>query len=179
MYCPERLHDNHSENKSLEDLQRYWLKIFEKTSDLNFKYKISFTGGEITVNKNFLPFIIWLKQYYGNRIDKILVTSNGSASFNFYKKLGMQVDNMSFSVHSEHIDETKFFNTIVKLKKSLGTKKFLHVNIMNEFWNQERIPIYIKICEQNHISYSLSEIDYNLKTRTVPIFKGKLNYDAN
>jgi molybdenum cofactor biosynthesis enzyme MoaA len=179
MYCPERLHNSYSNNKSFEELQSYWLKIFENTQEQNLKYKISFTGGEITVNKNFLPFVIWLRQNYSDRIDKILVTTNGSASLNYYKKLFEQVDNISFSVHSEHIDEKKFFDTVVKLKKTLNPKKFVHVNIMNEFWNQERIPIYIKICEQNNISYSLSEIDYSLKTRAVPILKGRHNYDVH
>lgn len=175
MYCPPTFHNKIDKSHSKEKLITAWQSIYEQTSFKKLKYKISFTGGEVTTNKNFLPFVEWLIANYKDVIFKILVTTNGSASYRYYLDLFQLVDNISFTVHSEHINEQKFFNTIIKLKKTISDDKFLHVNIMNEFWNIDRINEYIKICKQNKISYTVNQIDYSVQTRTFPIHKGKLN----
>ena len=179
MYCPTYLHDDISANKSFEELQTNWIKIFEATKQKNLKYKISFSGGEVTINKNFLPFLEWFTSNYQPYIGKILVTSNGSASYRYYSNLLKHIDNLSLSVHSEHVNEQKFFETVIKLQADYKNKKFIHVNLMNEFWNQERIKYYENICKKYHISYSVNEIDYSLKTREQPIMKGKLNFEIH
>jgi MoaA/NifB/PqqE/SkfB family radical SAM enzyme len=177
MYCPPAWHNN-TDNAmhSLSTLQNAWTRILEKTSNLELPYKISFSGGEVTINKNFLPFVTWLKQNYQDKIFSLLLTTNGSASQSYYSKLFESVDNVSFSFHSEHADEQKFFDTVLYLKNTIGADKFLHVNIMNEFWNQHQIPHYVKLLQDNQISHSVNEVDYKLQTRTVPIFK-KDTYD--
>ena len=85
------------------------------------------------------------------------------------------VDNITFSVHTEHINEQKFFKMIIELHKMLSKDKHLHVAIMNEHWNQSRIPLYTKLLDENNISYGVNEIDYTYQTREHPIFLGKLN----
>jgi len=177
MYCSPKWHDNSSRVKSMEELQNVWLNVFDKTKNLNLPYKISFTGGELTANKNFLPFVTWLKNNYSKYLFKVLVTTNGSASTGYYQKMFEAVDNISFSLHSEHIDEQKFFNKLIQLRKKLLPNNFIHVDIMNEFWNQARIPHYIQLLESNNISYSVNEIDYNYQTRAIPIMKGNLNLE--
>jgi len=179
MYCPTYLHDDTSSNKSLEEFKANWVKIFEATKQKNLKYKISFSGGEVTINKNFIPFLEWLTSNYQQYIGQILVTSNGSASYRYYSNLLKYVDNLSLSLHSEHVNEQKFFETVIKLHVQFKNKKFIHVNFMNEFWNQNRITYYESICKQHHVSYSINEIDYNLKTREYPIMKGKLNFEIH
>ena len=177
MYCSPKWHDNSSRVKSTEELQNVWLNVFDKTKNLNLPYKISFTGGELTANKNFLPFVTWLKNNYSKYLFKVLVTTNGSASTGYYQKMFEAVDNISFSLHSEHIDEQKFFNKLIQLRKKLLPNNFIHVDIMNEFWNQDRIPHYIQLLESNNISYSVNEIDYNYQTRAIPIMRGNLNLE--
>lgn len=177
MYCPSFLHDDHSKHPDLVLLQSRWLSIYEKTQHRNLLYKLSFTGGEVTANKSFLPLIEWLSNNYKHCIDKILVTTNGSASTAYYTKLFELVDNVSFSLHSEHVHETKFFDTVVFLNKNLPKGKHLHVNIMDEYWNQARIPAYVKILQRNRISYQVNEIDYSKQTRNVPVMKGKLDLE--
>lgn len=177
MYCPTDLHSNTDAHYTLEELKEYWTNIYTNTSHRNLNYKISFTGGEPTTNKDFLPFALWLKEQFGNQIDKLLLTTNGSASLRYYKTLLPAVDNLSFSLHSEHVDEKKFFETVIELNKVIEHSKFLHVNIMNEFWNADRILTYKKILTDNGISYSVNEINYARQTRSVPIFKGKLNLE--
>ena len=177
MYCPTFLHDDHSKHPSLGLLQKRWLSIYEKTYHRNLLYKISFTGGEVTANRSTLPLIRWLTENYKHCIDKILITTNGSASLLYYTKMFDLVDNISFSIHSEHVHEKKFFNTVIELKKTLPSSKHLHVNIMNEAWNQHRIPEYVKILQKHMISYHVNEIDYSMQHRTIPIMKGKLDLD--
>lgn len=175
MYCPPSLHDSTSRHPSLALLQQRWQSIYSKTSDKNLPYKISFTGGEVSVNKSFLPLVRWLRDNYQNNIAKILVTSNGSANLGYYNRLFALIDNLSLSFHSEHADEQKFFDLTLSLHQNLLPGKHLHVNIMNEHWNQDRIPFYCKLLEEHNISHNVNQIDYSLQTRPVPIMKGKLN----
>lgn len=175
MYCAPMWHDNTSKHKTLAELQTNWESIFAKTSNKNLKYKIAFTGGEVTANKDFLPFLEWLRANYTAHLFQVLVTTNGSASPAYYKKLFDAVDNISFSTHSEHFNESKFFDMVVKLSKQVDHTKFIHVNIMDEFWNRDRIPAYIKILKDNAISHNVNQIDYSHQTRVVPIMKGNLN----
>ena len=177
MYCSTDWHNNTDGFYSLEKLQQAWIELFEKTKFRNLPYKILFTGGELTANKNFLPFVAWLKENYSQHLFKLIVTTNGSASLSYYKKMFQCVDNITFSVHSEHIDEQKFFDMITKLHQTLPSDKFLHVAIMNEYWNQERIKLYTALLTNQKISHSVNEIDYSFQTRQQPIFMGKLNLD--
>lgn len=175
MYCPSSLHDNTSIHASLAVLKQRWNSVCEKVDSKNLLYKISFTGGEVTANKNFLPLVHWLRTTHGNKISKILATSNGSASLSYYRRLIDVIDNLSLSIHSEHIDEQKFFDTVIALHRDLPDHKHLHVNIMDEFWNASRIPAYQRILTEHNVSHAVNQIDYTLQTRSVPIMKGKLN----
>jgi len=178
MYCPDKWH-NGKNQYTLIQLQQYWIDIFNKTKDQQLKYKIAFTGGEATTNKDFIKFLEWLQKNYKNYIHMILLTTNGSASINYYKKLFKVVNNINFSFHSEHADEKKFYEKIIKLKYFIAnTDNFIHVNIMNEKWNQHRISLYTDVLNRYHISNSINEIDYALKTREFPIMKGKSNFEV-
>jgi MoaA/NifB/PqqE/SkfB family radical SAM enzyme len=178
MYCSPNWHSDTGSFKSLDELQQAWLEIFNKTKNLKLPYKIAFTGGELTANKNFLPFVTWLRSNYAEYLFKVLVTTNGSASTRYYQKMFKAVDNITFSVHTEHINEQKFFDMILNLSKNLPDGRFLQVAIMNEYWNQDRIPMYVKLLDDNNVSYTVNEIDYKYKTRENPIFLGKLNLEV-
>lgn len=175
MYCSPQWHDNTSKHKSLAELQQNWIEIFNKTNQKNLQYKIAFTGGEVTANKDFLPFLEWLRDNYNKYLSQLLITTNGSATADYYKKLFLVVDNISFSTHSEHINEQKFFDMVIELKNTIDKTKFIHVNIMDEFWNRDRIPAYEKILQHNSISYNVNQVEYAHQTRTIPIMKGNLN----
>lgn len=156
-------------------MQQVWRNIYEKSQDRNLRYKISFTGGEVTANKNFLPLVKWLRSEY-DAIDMILITTNGSASLNYYRQLVQVVESMSFSVHSEHINEKEFFAKVEALDPLMvRPRKSFHVNIMDEYWNRDRIPKYQKWLDDRGISHSINTINYKFKTREFPIMKGELN----
>lgn len=177
MYCPSELHDNTSTPHSLETMQQVWQNIYNQTNHKNLPYKISFTGGEVTANKNFLPLVKWLRNTYPE-VAMISVTTNGSASKTYYTKLANLVESISFSTHSEFIDEQKFFNTVSHINSiMIRPKKSVHVNIMNEFWNIERIELYKKYLDNHSISYSVNRVDYATQTREYPIFQGVNNIE--
>ena len=178
MYCSPDWHDTTSQHHSLEKLQEAWTSIYSKTQHHNLPYKIAFAGGELTTNKHFLPFVTWLRENYNKNLFKLMLTTNGSATFKYYFKMFEVLDNIAFSVHSEHINEQKFFDMIIKLKQSIGADRFIQVAIMDEFWNKDRIQKYKELLDNNDISYTVNHIDHKYQTRTYPIFQGKLNLEV-
>lgn len=178
MYCPAEYHDKDPKTLySLDTLREKWQTFYNKTKHLNISYKIAITGGEPTANKNFLPFIDWLKQSYP-QVEDIIVTSNGSASLNYYKKLANYIDNLSLSFHSEFTNEAEFFSKAQELGvyfKSIN--KHFHVNIMNESWNKERIDLFIKYLEKHNINYSINDIFEGVGIRDKAVRKGVINIE--
>ncbi len=175
MYCPTELHDNTSTPHDLEIMQTTWRNIYQQASTRGLGFKISFTGGEVTANKNFLPLIQWMRDDYKD-IKHIAVTTNGSASKNYYLRLADKVESISFSTHSEHMDEQEFFNKSLALDKAMiRPEKSFHVNIMDEHWNQHRIPMYQKWLTDHDISHSINAINLDKKIRDYPILKGNYN----
>ena len=180
MYCPPDRHTNESDMKSLEDLKRYWQEIFDQTKHLNKLYKFSISGGEPTVNKNLILFLEWLRSEFGQHFKMIGITTNGSASTQYYLKLFSLVDFIAFSTHSEHIQVDRFFESAQALAKyAKENNKSFNVNIMQEFWATDAITDYVARCKEHEIYHSFSEIDYKKQTRTIPIFKNKKDDTAN
>lgn len=176
MYCPPELHDKVSKHHDLNKLQEAWKNIHRQTGAKQLPYKISFTGGEVTANKNFLPFVSWLKENYN--VSSILITTNGSAGLKYYEKLTNYVDAISFSTHTEFMNEKVFFQKVVVLNKiMIRPKKSLHVNIMDEYWAKERIKLYERFCAKHQISFSINEINYNIKTREKILHNGQSNLE--
>lgn len=174
MYCPEELHDKVSRHHDLNKLKEAWKNMHQQTGAKKLPYKISFTGGEVTANKNFLPFVSWLKENYN--VSSILITTNGSAGLKYYEKLTNYVDAISFSTHAEFMNEKVFFQKVVALNKiMIRPKKSFHVNIMDEYWAKERIKLYEKFCIKNKVSFSINEIDYDKKNREEVLNNGQSN----
>jgi MoaA/NifB/PqqE/SkfB family radical SAM enzyme len=178
MYCPTELHDNTSAHPDLEKLKTAWNSFYQKTQQVGLPYKIGFTGGEVTANRSFLPLVEYLRSNPFN-IGQLIVSTNGSASLNYYTKLSAIVDSISFSTHSEHIDEQDFFNKALELNKlMIRPEKSFHLNIMNEFWNQDRIELYRSWCNTHKISYSVNQINYAKQTREYPVLQGTYNLES-
>jgi molybdenum cofactor biosynthesis enzyme MoaA len=177
MYCPSELHDKTSKHPDLKKLTAAWNSFYLKTKHIGLPYKISFTGGEVTANKSFLPLIKFLKNNDFD-IGQLLVTTNGSASFNYYKRLSELIDAISFSTHSEFINEVKFFDKVLKINSlMIRPKKNFHLNIMDEFWNQDRIELYKAWCIKHDVSHSINIINYDRAIRDHPIMQGVYNLE--
>lgn len=177
IYCPEKWHSLTSGVKSLDELKSCWLEIYEKTKHRNLKYKISLTGGEVTLNQDLLPFVKWLVDTYRDQLDLIGMVTNGTANQQLYVELFEYLDWISFSTHSEFFNEKKFFDNVLGAKISTtGTNKTVHVNIMDEPWHKERIEIYKKFLDKCNINFSLSEIDWSMRIRDVAKINNNVNF---
>ena len=183
MYCPEKYHNLTDADLTLEELKNRWNIIFLKTQKRGLKYKLGFTGGEVTINKNFLPFLKWLNKNYKDYISETGFTTNGSANKQYYLDV-ISIDIISFitfSTHSEFFNEQKFFENVVAVNElSQSLNKHIHVNIMNEFWNIEKSNRYCNFLKKQNINHSLNEINYSYKIRdTVKInpSKKEFNFD--
>lgn len=177
MYCPTELHDNTSPHPDLDQLIQVWQNFYKKTQHVGLPYKISFTGGEVTANRSFLPLIEYLRNQ-PVEFTQISVTTNGSASLNYYQRLCKNIDTISFSTHSEFINEAEFFDKVLNLDTlMIRPEKSLHVNIMDEPWNRERIKMYCNLLDRHHVSYSVNAIDMTSRTREHPVLKGIYNIE--
>ena len=139
---------------------------------------MSFTGGEVTANKSFLPLIEYLTA--GNfNIKQIFITTNGSASENYYLRLSKLVTGISFSTHSEFFNEAEFFAKVHKINSvMIRPEKSVHVNIMDEYWNQDRILLYQSWLDKNNISNSINKINYPNDNQIIPIINGIKNIES-
>ena len=183
MYCPTMFHNTTDKDLTLAEFQTHWQRIVEKTQNTKLKYKLVFTGGEVTINKNFLPFLIWLNDNYKEQISECGFTTNGSASKKYYlDAIDISIISfISFSTHSEFFNEKKFFDIVVEVnKKSLRLKKSIHVNIMDEFWNKDKSKIYSNFLTKKKINNSINVIYYAYKIRdTVRFNSNKKEFDFN
>jgi hypothetical protein len=74
------------------------------------------------------------------------------------------------------MNEQRFFDTVVAVDRiMLRPQKSVHVNIMNEHWNQDRIELYKKWLDQRNISYTVDQINYTKATRTYVLEQGVKN----
>ena len=157
-YCPTELHDDYSPHPDLSVLKQAWDNFYTKTKHLGLPYKISFTGGEVTANKSFLPLIEYLRENFN--IQQLIVTTNGSASSKYYLRLAKLVDAISFSTHLEFWDEAKFFDTVIKVNNVMHRpEKSVHVNIMDEPGITHRLADFQELLTKHNVSYSINAID--------------------
>lgn len=116
-YCPVHRHDNFSPHATLDELKANADFMFEYIDTyMNYRdYKftsISFTGGEPTVNPNFIPFIQYLTAEYENKYKSkwdanFALTSNGAMSEKMATRIMENLRHCTVSYHSESDDKLK------------------------------------------------------------------------
>lgn len=120
-YCPAHRHDNWSPHASLDELKKSVDFLFEYLDTYmqhrSFKEaNISFTGGEPTVNPNFIKFVQYLKQQYDLKYkDKwncvFSLTSNGAMSSKMAQSI---IDNLFWITVSYHAESSNKLKQQVK-----------------------------------------------------------------
>ena len=116
-YCPSHRHDNFSPHASLETLKAN-VDFLYKYIDLYMNHRhfketsISFTGGEPTVNPNFIPFIKYLKEQYQEKYQSkwragFALTSNGAMSSKMADSVMEHMDHITISYHTEADNKLK------------------------------------------------------------------------
>ena len=95
-YCADFIHDNYSAHVPFEKMKIFVDKIVERYGT-NITW--SLTGGEPTLNPDFIKLLEYLqdKKYH------ISVCTNGSRSMEYLIRMYELVDNITYSLHFEHI----------------------------------------------------------------------------
>lgn len=132
-YCPESDHNNYESHKSYDEmlsvvnkLEKYWIK--------GRPVKFSLLGGELTVYKDYLPFVKRLKELGHMSI----TTTNGSRNPEYYKELA-EVSDVCFSIHLNYVKELgidKFLDSVENAIKGRGSN-WVSVRIMVDPGNLE------------------------------------------
>jgi len=164
-YCLPELHNtNYKEMKTLSEMKDNWHMIYDQVKKHN-SIDIAFTGGELTINKDFMLFIKWLRENF-SLVKNILLTSNGSASPLYYTELLQYITHLTLSTHLEWMNEFNFFTNVVtchKLFKEQGDPYRFKIQLMNEDFNEEfisKIDIYEKFLKKNNISYTRKNLQF-------------------
>lgn len=116
-YCPVHRHDNHSSHATLQSLKENVDFLYEYI-DLHLQHRkskianIGFTGGEPTVNPNFIPFSQYLRKEYNEKYkDKwecgFALTTNGAMGEKMGQAVMENFDHATVSYHSESDDKLK------------------------------------------------------------------------
>lgn len=155
-YCADSLHDFKSPHRSLSNLIEIASKMKLNIPDEK-RIRIWFTGGEPTVNPNFLEFCKWL-----SNDDRFLVglNTNGSRTTAYLLELMQYINIMQFSSHFEYVEEQTFLPKIKAVNEFAETKnsKSMSLNLMMEpeYWN--KAVRMVKYCIENKIPYHIKRI---------------------
>lgn len=105
-YCPESDHNNFEEHKSYDTLMSAY-SVLNSNWIKDAPTKFSLLGGELTVYKDYLPFVKTLREL-GHRS---ITTTNGTRDPDYHASLA-EVSDICFSLHLKYV-------------KSLGIEKFI------------------------------------------------------
>lgn len=125
-YCWPWIHNNTDPHKSLEDLMKATHLIEEKFTK-GEKVNFIISGGEPTVNKDFLDWLRYLNAC-GHHVS---LHSNGSRKPDYYKEI-IHYGDLNLSVHFEFYDRVKFIKVVeavTKEKVDNGNKGVGHLEI--------------------------------------------------
>ncbi len=158
-YCPVTRHDNFSPHASLDELKNSVNFVYSYI-DLYMQYRkedrasISFTGGEPTVNPNFISFVQYLREEYESKYagrwqNALTLTTNGAMS----KKMAQAViDNLSHVTVSYHAESNQKLKDQVKdrilqfRQAEIDNPAAFRINV-NVMFHAEYFDECVKLCE--------------------------------
>ena len=141
-YCSKEFHDRVSPHRSFDELRDVWSNVERQIVPRNMAAAIEFTGGEPTLNPDFLDLVRWLDVTQRPALRWMGTTTNGTESLQYYEQLTEHLDWISFSTHFEWWDENEFMTTLLDLKRAFakrGRQPDLNVNLMYETWSLELV----------------------------------------
>lgn len=121
-------------------------------------YEFVFGGGEPTIYPNFIELINVISILFKNRINRILIISNGSREINFYTNLKEFAESIPIevmiSLHTEHVNPEHIY----QLVESVSSCIRLHFSLMYNPAKLELIKdMTNKLCElRKKYNFSLS-----------------------
>lgn len=138
-YCPTHRHDNYSSHASLDELKQTTDFLFDYITIIskyrqNKDFHISFTGGEPTVNPDFIQFAKYIrnkyeKNYKDNFNLKLDLTTNAAMSSKICKSICENFDYVTVSYHSEAKQKLKL-RVKQRILELYSSQINLKVNVM-------------------------------------------------
>lgn len=126
-YCPKNLHDGSNPWPTLEVITAFVDRVFEQKS--NHKLAFEFTGGEVTVYKQFPELCDYIKSRGG----AVGFISNGSRTLRWWEDFRGRADHACLSFHAEEGKADHFLDVVRVLHDNMQ----VHVNVMMhpDKWN--------------------------------------------
>lgn len=168
-YCPDSLHDFKSPHRSLENLIEIAEKM-KKNIPQSKKIRIWFTGGEPTVNPNFLDFCKWLS---ADSRFIVGLNSNGSRTEDYLLELMNCIKVIQFSSHFEYVNEDDFLPKLKKINDFVADRKdkSMTLNLMMEPEYWQRAVKMVKYCMHHSIPFHMKRI----RPKKI-VYEGKKDY---
>jgi hypothetical protein len=141
-YCSKEFHDRVSPHRSFDELRDVWSNVKRQIVPRNMAAAIEFTGGEPTLNPDFLDLVRYLDLTQRPAMRWMGTTTNGTQTLQYYEELTEHLDWICFSTHFEWWDEHDFMTTLLDLNRTLAKRKRrpeLSVNLMYETWSLEQV----------------------------------------
>lgn len=161
-YCRDYLHSTVEDFLPLDLMKATVDKICSKFKDS--KIRIWFTGGEPTLNKDFLNILNYIKETYGEHVN-VGLTTNGTNTVEYYKKVIEYANSISFSCHFQFVKPKELLEKIKQVQKhadELGNTegyqgKFmsLSTNVMMETKHWDDIKEYLHLCKKEGVHYDM------------------------
>lgn len=172
-YCPPKTHDNYSPHLTLSSFILAFNKVYSIIDDYT-TIDIIFTGGEPTINPEYLDIVTYSKRSN----TRIFTNTNCTASVDKLEKL-MHLGGLYISVHEEFIQHEKTLEKIRFLYDQMIDKDIINIKYMfmpnklkdaKEFISQlpkkknnffiSIHPLVDKTNNGNRLDYSLEEIEF-------------------
>jgi MoaA/NifB/PqqE/SkfB family radical SAM enzyme len=151
VYCSPAIHDNFSPHISLENMiDTCDILLDSYPPD---KIKIGFTGGEPTVNPNFLNFCKYLSK---KNISKITVTTNGTRTAKYYIELLSYVDYLTISQHFGQSLSSNIF--MERIKEITKTDDSFIVQVMAHAEHFDEVKKCVEFYKDNNIKFTVRKI---------------------
>lgn len=109
-YCPPNVHDNFSSHLKLNFFKKAFDKIYQHANGKLLK--ITFTGGEPTVNPDYYEIV----NYAVEHGTKVITNTNGTGSFKKLAKL-QKAGGLNLSIHTEFYQPEKLASKISQLSE--------------------------------------------------------------
>ncbi len=126
-YCPVSLHDGSKRWPAFKNVKTFIENV--RRIHVDKKLHFDFTGGEITLNKDFIKICKLCKD---NDISVGFI-SNGSRTIRWWQENKKYFDHVNLSFHAEHADQEHFCSVVKEVHLDVST----HVNVMMhpEHWD--------------------------------------------
>lgn len=154
-YCPVSLHDGSQKWQSIETVEALVHRI--KRLHAGKKLFFEFTGGEVTLNKQFIDICKFCKK---NDV-RVGMISNGSRTVRWWQENKQYFDHVNLSFHVEYADPDHFCEVTKLICRELAT----HVNVMMHVERfDECLKLATRIKKIGNVSVSLQPLIHDLAT---------------